>query len=257
MQDASLTMSGTIMGTPFYMAPEQVRGDIKIDKRSDFYALGATLYHCATGQPPFSGSSPAIIMNKRLSDPAPNPEGLAPELSDTAAYFIMRLMHKNPDCRFTDAREAEEAVQRILAVDPAQEAADKAEILWEESTTSWYAKRIAKEPWLRRCWSAPVLEWKWAPWSERTEPQNSENGPAVVSHEPIPPPDDKSANASSPPPPVSLSKPRNTNCSAARSTSGFHSTCGAKLNSCNPPGAIQCHLKMQSLRANLARRWKW
>ena len=113
-EDSALTISGTVMGTPHYMAPEQIRGDKTIDGRADLYALGATLFHCATGRPPFAGATLAVIMNKHLTDPTPNPKSIVPELSEEFARFIMRLMHKDPNYRYRGAREAGEVLQQML-----------------------------------------------------------------------------------------------------------------------------------------------
>jgi len=112
-EDARLTQSGMVLGTPFYVSPEQVQGSKNVDIRTDFYSLGATLYHCATGHFPFTGETSAIIMNKHLHEPAPNPSHRVPELTSETAQFILRLMNKNPDYRFAKADDAIVVVQRI------------------------------------------------------------------------------------------------------------------------------------------------
>jgi len=113
--DASLTMSGMVLGTPFYMPPEQVKGEKIIDGRADLYSLGATLFHCATGRVPFTGPTPAIIMSKHLTDPVPNPMHYVPGMSDSTSSFVMRLMQKNPDYRHANATEALQAIESIRA----------------------------------------------------------------------------------------------------------------------------------------------
>ncbi len=111
--DASLTMSGMVLGTPFYMPPEQVKGEKVIDGRADLYSLGATLFHCATGRVPFTGPTPAIIMSKHLTDPVPNPMHYVSGMSDSTTSFMMRLMQKNPDYRHANATEALQAIESI------------------------------------------------------------------------------------------------------------------------------------------------
>ncbi len=66
-----LTHTGTMMGTPHYISPEQARGDKTIDFRTDIYSLGCTLYQCLTGQTPYVGTDPLTVMNLHLSGPPP------------------------------------------------------------------------------------------------------------------------------------------------------------------------------------------
>jgi eukaryotic-like serine/threonine-protein kinase len=98
--DASLTQSGQAVGTPFYMAPEQVRGaSAEIDIRTDLYALGGTLFHLVTGKPPFSGETSALIMSRHLTDPAPKANKINPEVSEGCSRLIEKLMQKDRDQR--------------------------------------------------------------------------------------------------------------------------------------------------------------
>ena len=60
--------AGRAYGTPYYISPEQIRGEITIDARADIYGLGATFYHIVTGKVPFDGTTPSAVMHKHLRD---------------------------------------------------------------------------------------------------------------------------------------------------------------------------------------------
>lgn len=94
-----LTLAGTVMGTPAYMAPEQAEGN-DCDCRTDIYSLGATLYHMLAGRPPFEGRTPVEVMAKHIKHPVPDPcrqvEGLPPAI----AQVVMTAMAKDPRRRF-------------------------------------------------------------------------------------------------------------------------------------------------------------
>ncbi|HPA16544.1 MAG TPA: bifunctional serine/threonine-protein kinase/formylglycine-generating enzyme family protein [Verrucomicrobiae bacterium] len=97
--DVSLTMPGTSVGTPLYMSPEQARGDGKVDHRSDFYSLGATLFHLATAQVPYDGATAGAILSKQLTEPVPSPRMRNPTLCQPFSDLIRRLMGKSPNER--------------------------------------------------------------------------------------------------------------------------------------------------------------
>jgi serine/threonine-protein kinase len=113
---AELTQSGQALGTPNYMAPEQVRGEDNIDIRADLYALGATLFHLVTGQPPFKGGTSAEILSKHLVEPAPLAHKLNPQVSDGCSKLICKLMEKKPDDRVQTPKELSERI--AVLIDP-------------------------------------------------------------------------------------------------------------------------------------------
>ncbi len=102
LTDSSMTLTATNMavGTPFYMSPEQVKGEKNIDIRSDIYSLGATLYHMLTGHVPFGGATIAEVMYKQLEGKLPHPKEEIPELSEGICEIVERMMAKIPQDRY-------------------------------------------------------------------------------------------------------------------------------------------------------------
>jgi serine/threonine-protein kinase len=98
-----LTATGTMLGTPHYMAPEQVRGKA-VDARSDIYALGAVAYHLVCGRPPFSGDNPIAIGFAHLSEPPPSPRQLRKDCPPSLEAAILAALAKSPDERPASAR---------------------------------------------------------------------------------------------------------------------------------------------------------
>jgi|GEM_PF-1122983 len=92
----TMTIEGTALGTPYYMAPEQVRAETDLDTRADIYALGATLFHMVTGEFAFTGANAGAIMARHLSDPVPSAKDKCPEVSRATDELIQRMMAKDP-----------------------------------------------------------------------------------------------------------------------------------------------------------------
>ncbi len=102
--DASISQSGVIAGTPMYMAPEQALGD-KLDQRADLFSLGSVLYQMAAGRPPFRANSTLAVL-KRVAEDTPRPiREIIPETPQWLCDIIAKLHAKNPDDRFQSARE--------------------------------------------------------------------------------------------------------------------------------------------------------
>lgn len=114
--DVALTMPGTSVGTPLYMSPEQARGDKAIDQRTDFYSLGATLFHLATAQVPYDGATAGAILSKQLTEPVPSPRMRNPTLSQPFSDLIRRLMGKSVRERPATHEEILEALENCHAV---------------------------------------------------------------------------------------------------------------------------------------------
>ncbi len=102
--DASLTRSGAVAGTPMYMAPEQARGEA-LDQRADLFSLGSVLYAMLTGRPPFRASNtPAVL--KRVAEDEPRPiREVIPEVPEWLCRIVGKLHAKTPGERFQTAKE--------------------------------------------------------------------------------------------------------------------------------------------------------
>jgi eukaryotic-like serine/threonine-protein kinase len=101
---------GEIVGTPAFMAPEQIKNAHDADVRSDLYSLGCTLYFALTGRLPFDGKSPAMVIVKHLNEEAPPLRSLCPDVRDELAAIVAKLMEKNPDHRYQTPAELDEAL---------------------------------------------------------------------------------------------------------------------------------------------------
>ncbi|MEO6808407.1 MAG: serine/threonine-protein kinase, partial [Isosphaeraceae bacterium] len=105
--------SGVVRGTPHYMSPEQAKGK-RLDHRTDLYSLGVLLYECATGTPPFQGSS-LEIMTHHVHTAVEPPRARSPEISPDLEELILDLLAKAPDARPGSGREVAERL-RALAI---------------------------------------------------------------------------------------------------------------------------------------------
>jgi len=96
---ASHTRTGSILGTPIYMAPEQCRGLTSIDHRADVYALGGILFELLTGRPPFVKEAPGDLLVAHVSEPPPVPSSLMPAIPPELDRLILRMLAKAPNDR--------------------------------------------------------------------------------------------------------------------------------------------------------------
>jgi hypothetical protein len=114
VDDASLTQSGVIAGTPQYMAPEQALGQA-VDHRADLFSLGSTLYAMCTAHAPFRAES-AMAVLRRVCDDQPRPlPSVNPEVPGWLARLIERLHAKKPEERFQSAAEVADLLEKCLA----------------------------------------------------------------------------------------------------------------------------------------------
>jgi serine/threonine-protein kinase len=119
---AKITKTGTVIGTPTYMPPEQARGR-RVDHRADVYAVGAILYEVLTGKCPFDGVDPMSTLASVLTDDPPRPRSLAPSIPRALESVVRKAMAKQPKDRHTTMRELDEALATFEAVAPAVPAA--------------------------------------------------------------------------------------------------------------------------------------
>lgn len=116
--DSGLTQDGATLGTPAYMAPEQIVNAASADIRSDIYGLGCTLYHLLAGIPPFMGTPYEIMMAQTQRNAAPV-NLVRPDVPEELALVVARMMEKDPADRYQTPREAQQAL-RSLAIAPSQ-----------------------------------------------------------------------------------------------------------------------------------------
>ncbi len=95
--------AGRAYGTPYYISPEQIRGDMNLSPATDIYGLGATTFHMLTGQVPFHGKNPSAVMHRHLKDDLVPPDHLNPAISPGMAQIVEMMMEKQPGNRYQSA----------------------------------------------------------------------------------------------------------------------------------------------------------
>ncbi|MCG3179427.1 MAG: Serine/threonine-protein kinase PknD [Phycisphaerae bacterium] len=104
-EEAARSEAGKAYGTPYYISPEQIRGEMDIDFRADIYSLGATAYHMVTGRVPFDGPTPAAVMHKHLKEELIPPDHINKSLSAGMAEVIEMMMARERHHRYKSTRE--------------------------------------------------------------------------------------------------------------------------------------------------------
>jgi len=117
--------AGRAYGTPYYISPEQIRGEITIDARADIYGLGATFYHMVTGKVPFDGTTPSAVMHKHLKEPLIPPDHLNKSLSAGVGEIIEVMMAKSADDRYPSMAELIADLEAVAAGEPPFQARKK------------------------------------------------------------------------------------------------------------------------------------
>jgi tetratricopeptide (TPR) repeat protein len=121
----ALTMTGTSIGTPMYMAPEQAAGDPNVDQRSDIYSFGILAYEVLAGRPPFDGSSPVKLLQAHFNERPRDLREVRPDAPPALAELVARCLEKKPEDRPQSAGD----VVRVLETVTSSGAAEAAPVL--------------------------------------------------------------------------------------------------------------------------------
>ncbi len=114
-----VTETGSVLGTPAYMSPEQARGEVsRLDRRTDVYSLGATLYHLTTGRPPFAGANALEILSAIASVEVPPSRALGLDIPRDLEAITLKCLEKERSRRYDSAKSLADDLGRFLAGEP-------------------------------------------------------------------------------------------------------------------------------------------
>ncbi len=116
--EAAKAEAGRAYGTPYYISPEQIRGEVKIGPAADIYGLGATFYHMVTGRVPFEGRNPSSVMHKHLKADLVPPDHVNPKLSAGCAQVIEMMLAKRTKDRYERVTDLIEDLDLVRAGQP-------------------------------------------------------------------------------------------------------------------------------------------
>jgi eukaryotic-like serine/threonine-protein kinase len=114
VDDAHLTQSGSVIGTPLFMAPEQARGE-QVDHRADLFSMGAVMYALCTGNSPFRAANTTAVLSRVCDDEAAPIQNINPAIPDWLQDIIEKLLAKDPDDRFQSASEVANQLGKRMA----------------------------------------------------------------------------------------------------------------------------------------------
>lgn len=130
-----LTESGIVLGTPYYMSPEQARGEVEVDQRSDLYALGVILYECLSGEVPFNARNTLALARRILEAPLVPPRALEPSIPEALEAMILKALERDLEARFKDADEMLQALLPIMGEEVARAISLPDELLRSEAAS--------------------------------------------------------------------------------------------------------------------------
>jgi tRNA A-37 threonylcarbamoyl transferase component Bud32 len=110
-----LTQTGSGIGTPAYMSPEQAQGLSDVGPEADIYALSVVLFELLTGRVPFEADTPVAVILKSIRDPLPMPRSLRPDISEALQAVIIKGTAKSPDDRYSTVSQLRAALERAMA----------------------------------------------------------------------------------------------------------------------------------------------
>ena len=103
--DPTITQMGSVIGSPAFMSPEQAKGEVNPDIRSDIYSLGATFYYLLLGRPPFQGETAGVMIAQHISETAPRAHDQDPSISENTSKVIEKMLAKAPSARYQNVSE--------------------------------------------------------------------------------------------------------------------------------------------------------
>jgi len=117
-REAAENEQGKAFGTPYYISPEQIRGERDVDFRADLYSLGATFYHMVTGRVPFEGPNPSAVMHMHLKQELVPPDHVNPNLSAGISEIIELCMAKDREKRYSSATDLIADLEAVASGEP-------------------------------------------------------------------------------------------------------------------------------------------
>lgn len=141
--DASITQNGMIVGTPYYISPEQAQGQ-ELDARSDIYSLGVTFYHMLTGKVPFNADNVVGILLQHISADRPDPRAIRQDIPRPVADLVKKMMSRQVKDRFADFETLISSLESLMELHDSPEGSElSADMQIMESASEQRFKRIA------------------------------------------------------------------------------------------------------------------
>ena len=141
----TVTLAGTVVGTPQYLSPEQARGEA-VDARSDIYSVGCMLYELLVGEPPFTGDSPVSIVVQHVSDAPAPPSATNGDVSTDTDSIVLRALAKDPADRYQSASEMKADIERVFSgQQPEATALLEAPTIWSSDSLGTLVARAEQQ----------------------------------------------------------------------------------------------------------------